>query len=73
MLLIMFVLRLRLRCRDLLRMDGLLYGVVAMNKITVVGVFYIAWLGVALKLYVKFSLRWWIFNKIELGIHNAIS
>jgi hypothetical protein len=48
-------------------------GVVAVSKITAVGVFYIAWLGVALKLYIRFSLRWWVFNKIELRIHNAIS
>jgi hypothetical protein len=26
-------------------------GVVAVNKVPVVGIFYIAWLGVALKLY----------------------
>jgi hypothetical protein len=47
----MFVLRLKLRFRDLLRMDLFCNGVVAVNNIAVVGVFYIAWLDVALKLY----------------------
>jgi len=38
-------------------MDSHCIGVVAVNEITAVGVFYIAWLGVALKSYVSASER----------------